>query len=79
MSQKYNDNIHQTGIENSPEGIGCWREHCWGYVSIYENTPEKLPHLPPKSVQGRAQLEHTNHIVKVGVEATCYTSNTDVY
>ena len=23
-------------------------------------------------VQGRAQLEHSNHIVKVGVEATCW-------
>ena len=25
------------------------RERCWGYLSICENTPEKLLHLPPKS------------------------------
>ena len=25
-------------------------EHYWGYIFIYENTPEKLPHLPPKSI-----------------------------
>ena len=35
--------------ENSAEGLGSRREHCWGYVSIYENIPEKLLHLPPKS------------------------------
>ena len=23
-------------------------EQCWSYLSIYENTPEKLPYLPPK-------------------------------
>ena len=22
-------------------------ESCWGYVSVYENAPEKLPHLLP--------------------------------
>ena len=49
-----------------------------GLLSIYENTPGKLPHLPPQShrnftylvVDGRVQLEHCSHIVKVGVEAT---------
>ena len=25
------------------------REHCWSYVSIYENTPKKLLPLPPKN------------------------------
>ena len=56
--------------ENSAEGLGNRREHCWGYVCIYENTPEKLPQLY-LVVQGRALLEHSRHIVKVDVEATC--------
>ena len=42
---------------------------------------------PPKNicnfylmVQGRAQLEHSSHVVKVNVEVTCYnTSSPDVY
>ena len=33
--------------------------------SIFENTTKKLV------VQGRVQLEHSSHIVMVGVEATC--------
>ena len=62
--------------ENSAEGLRSRRECCWGYVSIYENAPLKFPHLPPTSchnfvVQGKAQLEHSSHIVKVDVEATC--------
>ena len=36
-------------LENSAEGLGFSREHCWGYISIYENIPKKLPHLHPKS------------------------------
>ena len=28
--------------ENSSEGLRFRREHCWGYVSIYENAREKL-------------------------------------
>ena len=28
-------------LENSAEGLGCRREHCWGYVFIYENTPKR--------------------------------------
>ena len=64
-------------VENSAEGLQSRRECCWGYVSIFENTPKKLPHLSPKScttllsLQGKAQLEHSSHIVNVGVEATC--------
>ena len=23
-------------------GLGSRRERCWGYASVYENTPEKL-------------------------------------
>ena len=64
MSQRYNDNIllaksksKSAGDlknlhilqENSTEGLGPRRERCQGYVSIYENTPKTLLHLPPKS------------------------------
>ena len=35
--------------ENSAERLASRRQRCWGRVSIYENTTEKLPHLPPKS------------------------------
>ena len=61
MSQRYNDNRARAKRksardlknlvilqENSAEGLRPRREHCWDYVSIYENTPEKLPHLSPK-------------------------------
>ena len=34
---------------NSAEGLGSRRECCWGYISIFENAPKKLPHLSPKS------------------------------
>ena len=66
--------MHFTG--NSAEGLGSRRERCWDYVSVFENTPKKLLHLCPKScrnflVKERVQLEHSNHLVKVGVEATC--------
>ena len=30
---------------NSAEGLGSRRECCCGYVSIYENTLQKLPQL----------------------------------
>ena len=59
QGQRYNDNTkrpkskeNQPGIfkiillENSAEGLGSRREHCWGYISIY--TGEKLPQLPLK-------------------------------
>ena len=35
--------------ENSTEDLELRREHWWGYVSVYENIPEKLQHLPPNS------------------------------
>ena len=53
-----------------PECLGSRKECCWGYVSIYENTPKKLLQLY-LVVQGRVQFEHSSHIVKVSVEATC--------
>ena len=30
-------------------------ERCWCYVSIYENAPQKLPHLPVKSCHNFTQ------------------------
>ena len=33
---------------NSAEGLGSKREDCWGYVSIFENTLRKVPHLSLK-------------------------------
>ena len=29
-------------LKNSAEGLGSKRKHCWGYVFVSENTPEKL-------------------------------------
>ena len=55
---------------NSVEGPRSRREHCWGYRYIFESTPKKLPQLY-LVVQGKAQLEHGSHIVKVGVETAC--------
>ena len=85
MSQRYNDNIKRPKLlrysardlknlcillENSAEGLKSRRERCWHYVvSVFENTPKHLV------VQGRMQLEHSSHIVKVGVEATCLHFN----
>ena len=36
-------------LENLAEGLGSRSECCWGYISIYENTPKTSLHLPPKS------------------------------
>ena len=67
--------------EYSAGGLGPRIEHCWGYVSVFENTPKKfiLKSIFPLKVatilllvvQGRVKLEHSNHIVKVGAKATC--------
>ena len=50
--------------ENSAENLVSKRQCCWGYVSVSENTPEKLSQLY-LMVQGRAQLEQSSHIVLV--------------
>ena len=56
--------------EDLAEGLGSNRERCWSYIlSVFENTPQNLV------VRGRAQLEHSSHIVKVGVESTCLHLN----
>ena len=36
-------------LENSVEGLASRRQHCWGYISLYENICKKLLHLPTKS------------------------------
>ena len=56
MSQRYNNNIKRlkqkkSAPEYSAEGLGSSRKRCWVYTSIYENTPKKVMHLPPKSCQ----------------------------
>ena len=80
MNQIYNNNIKgQTPrysardrknlrilLENLAEGLGSREEQCWSYVvSAFENTTKNLV------VQGRVQLEHSSHIVKVSIKATC--------
>ena len=81
MSQIYNGNIKKAKVtrnstrdlknlrilpENLAEVLGSRKEHCWSYVvSAFENTTKI------SVVQGRVQLEHSSHIVKVSVKATC--------
>ena len=36
-------------VRNSVEGLGSRKEHCWGYVSIFENTPKSC-HISPLKV-----------------------------
>ena len=65
--------------------LGTRRECCLGYISIFENTPEKLilkSIFPLKVaatlvVQGRTQLEHINHMVKVAVKLHANNSSPD--
>ena len=81
---RYNDNIKRPKPQDTQLGIlkiytSCRKiqkrvsgpgQRYWRYVVyIFENTPKNLV------VQGRAQLEHSSHIVKVGVEATCFHFN----
>ena len=63
--------------KNWTEGLSSWRECYWGYVSIYENTPKKLPQLY-LVVQGRVQLEHRSRRVKVS-RLHANTSSLDLY
>ena len=79
MSQRYNDNIKRQKLQDSQLGIlkiyaflGLLsRRKCyWHYIlSVFENTPKNL------MVQGKVQLEHNSHIVKVVVKATCLHFN----
>ena len=82
MSQRSNDNTKQSKAKENQIGILNFmhfagkfsrgpqvrKRDSWGYRSLYENTPEKLLHLPPKSCPN---LEHISHIVKVGIKAVC--------
>ena len=57
-------------VENSAEGLGYRREHCWRYiVSVFENTLKNLV------TKRRAQLECSIHNFQVVVEATCLYFN----
>ena len=63
MRQRYNNNTKRPRPKENQLGIlkiyTFWQkiqqktsgpgEPCWCYVSIYENAPKKLPHLPHKS------------------------------
>ena len=37
-------------VRNSAEGLGSGRECCWGYISIFENTPKSCRISPLKVV-----------------------------
>ena len=37
-------------VGNSAEGLRSRKEHCWGYVSIFENTPKSCCISPLKGV-----------------------------
>ena len=70
--------------ENSAEGLRSSGDHYWVYVSMRihpknaASSPKKLSQLY-LVVQQRAQLEHSSHIVKFSVKATCWTSSSEVY
>ena len=64
-SAKNFTNLHIL-LKNPAETLMSRKKCCWIYVeSILENTLKKLV------VQKRVQLEHSSHIVKVSVKATC--------
>ena len=42
----YREFTHSVG--NSAEGLGSRRECCWGYISIFENTPKSCSISPLK-------------------------------
>ena len=79
MSQRYNDNIKRPESQDTQLGIlkictfcqkiqqralGPGESAAAATVPVFENSPKNLV------VQGRAQLENSSHIVKVGLEAT---------
>ena len=77
MSQTYNYNIKRSKLQDIQLGIlkvyaFCWKiqqralgpgESAEGFT--VKNTPKNLV------VQGRVQLEHSSHIVKVSVKTIC--------
>ena len=84
MSQRYNDNTKKPKPKENQlaskfgRGPQVQERVLLVLLSIYENTSEKLLHPSPKIcynftylvVDGRVQLEHHSHIVKVIVKAT---------
>ena len=69
VARELSKNVHILP-ENSVEGLESRGEWSWGYLSVYENTIKRFEQIY-LAVQGRAQLEHSSHIVKVGVKTTC--------
>ena len=67
--------MHSVG--NSAEGVGSGRECCWGYVSIFENTPKSCCISSLKvaatllSGSGKCSWELSSHIVNISVKTTC--------
>ena len=52
------------------EGLKSRRKRWWRYVVlVFENTPKNL------GIEGRVQLDHSSHIVNVGIKATCLHFN----
>ena len=56
-------------LKNSTDGLESRSEHRWGYVSmrIHSKCGRIFPLKVGLVVQGRIQLEHSSHIVMVGV------------
>ena len=81
MSQRYNENIKRPKPQDTQLCIlkiyaFCWKtqQRASGPGEIAVGVTQYLSlRTQPKNlvVQGRAQLEHSSHIVKVVVEATC--------
>ena len=76
MSQTYNDNIEKPKPQDTQLGIlkiHVFFQKLQQRVSGQERVLLELssPDTKISVAQGRAQLEHSSHIVKVGVEATC--------
>ena len=76
MSQTYNDNIEKPKPQDTQLGIlkiHAFFQKLQQRVSGQERVLLELPSPDTKIsvAHGRAQLKHSSHIVKVGVEATC--------
>ena len=74
-------------IQQRPVGLGeSYWERSIGFTYQSRKYIWKVALSSPKKLlqfylvgQGRAQLEHSSHIVKVGVEATCWHFKPDIY
>ena len=74
-------------IQQRPMGLGeSYWERSIGFTYQSRKYIWKVATSSPKKLlqfylvgQGRAQLEHSSHIVKVGVEATCWHFKPDIY